>query len=261
VGALQADGPVEARRCGVELDAVLPLPSKFDVLVGSTRRVNPECDMAKQTLQQQWDNAIPTLGKLTEKERLFPGYIFHIRFPKYKNIVPGGQIDFAFPMTALVGENGSSKSALLNALYGAPRGLSTGDFWFSTDVDPIQEGGGSINRYIYAHYNAATKTVVETRKARVQKAGNANYWEPTKEVVSDGMTMRSQSDSVDIDGRASDRWHPVDRKVLYLNFRRSLSAFDQYFYFGREPQLAVLKTKRDLEQGLFATTCFAAAVA
>ncbi|MGN5774306.1 hypothetical protein ABVB18_22105, partial [Xanthomonas citri pv. mangiferaeindicae] len=36
-------------------------------------------------------------------------------------------------------------------------------------------------------------------------------------------------------GRAKDRWNPVARKVLYINFRKELSAFDKYFYFGKDP--------------------------
>lgn len=36
-------------------------------------------------------------------------------------------------------------------------------------------------------------------------------------------------------GRSKDRWNPVSRKVLYINFRKELSAFDKYFYFGKEP--------------------------
>jgi predicted ATPase len=76
---------------------------------------------------------------------VFPGYITHIRFPRYKNMVSGSQINFDFPVTALVGANGSGKTSVLNALYGAPIRNSTGQYWFSTKVDPIEEGEGSPN--------------------------------------------------------------------------------------------------------------------
>lgn len=171
--------------------------------------------------------------------RVFPGYITHIRFPRYKNITPGSRVNFDFPITALVGANGSGKTSVLNALYGAPIRNSTGQYWFSTKVDPIEEGEGSPNRFIYGHFNQGYKNVVETRKARVKKIRNGredpNYWEPTKESPGDNMLVPKITSNKKIEGRSLDRWNPVSRKVLYINFRKELSAFDKYFYFGKEP--------------------------
>ena len=172
-------------------------------------------------------------------DKIFPGYITHIRFPRFKNIADGTRIDFTFPITALVGSNGSGKTSVLNALYGAPAGQSTGQYWFSTKVDPIEEGEGSPSRFIYGHRNANFNGVVETRKARVRKIRdgipNPNYWEPTKETTGDGMIEPDLKGGKKIAGRSKDRWNPVSRKVLYINFRKELSAFDKYFYFGKDP--------------------------
>jgi predicted ATPase len=170
---------------------------------------------------------------------LFPSFITHIRFPRYKNMVAGARVDFSFPVTALVGVNGSGKTSVLNALYGAPNRYSTGEFWFSTKVDPIEEGEGSPNRFIYGHFNKGAKSVVETRKARVRKVRNGkddpNYWEPTKEAPGDAMVVPVVAAAKKIEGRSLDRWNPVSRKVVYINFRKELSAFDKYFYFGKAP--------------------------
>ncbi len=172
-------------------------------------------------------------------EHIFPGYITHIRFPRYKNIADGTHIDFTFPVTALVGSNGSGKTSILNALYGAPARKSTGEYWFSTEVDPIEEGEGSPSRFIYGHFNTTLKSIVETRKARVRKYRDGrhdpNYWEPTKESPGDGMTEPVLQKGKTYIGRSKDRWNPVNRKVLYINFRKELSAFDKYFYFGKDP--------------------------
>jgi predicted ATPase len=174
-------------------------------------------------------------------EKAFPGYIAHIRFPRYKNIVDNTRIDFTFPVTALVGSNGSGKTSVLNALYGAPARKSTGQYWFSTKVDPIEEGDGSPSRFIYGHYIAALKAVVETRKARVRKFRDGkldpNYWEPTKESPGDDMVEPTLKPGKTYSRRSKDRWNPVTRKVLYINFRKELSAFDKYFYFGKDPAL------------------------
>lgn len=170
---------------------------------------------------------------------LFPSYITHIRFPRYKNLCAGARIELDFPITALVGANGSGKTSVLNALYGAPLKKSTGQYWFSTVVDPIEEGAGSPNRFIYGHYNRAAKKIVETRKARVRKMRNGrddpNYWEPTKEAPGDDMEVSDFAGQKRPEGRSLDRWNPVTRKVLYINFRKELSAFDKYFYFGKNP--------------------------
>ena len=183
---------------------------------------------------------IAELDSMRERvQRVFPAYISHIRFPRYKNIAPGTRIDFTFPVTALVGANGSGKTSVLNALYGAPIRKSTGEFWFSTQVDPIEEGEGSPNRFIYGHYNRSYRSIVETRKARVRKFRNGrddpNYWEPTKEAPGDGMVVPTIPDGEKLDGRSLDRWNPVRKPVLYINFRKELSAFDKYFYFGKDP--------------------------
>jgi predicted ATPase len=186
------------------------------------------------------NNEIASLEQNRGKyDKIFPGYITHIRFPRFKNIADGTRIDFTFPVTALVGSNGSGKTSVLNALYGAPAGQSTGQYWFSTKVDPIEEGEGSPSRFIYGHRNANFNDVVETRKARVRKTRNGrpdpNYWEPTKESTGDGMVEPHLKANKIYGGRAKDRWNPVSRKVLYINFRKELSAFDKYFYFGKDP--------------------------
>lgn len=171
--------------------------------------------------------------------RLFPAYITHIRFPHYKNMAHGTRVDFPFPITALVGSNGSGKTSVLNALYGAPQRFSAGEFWFSTKVDPIEERQDNPNRFIYGHYSHGFKGIVETRKARIRKTRDGrddpNYWEPTKEAPGDGMAVPTIPAGKKIKGRSLDRWNPVSRKVLYINFRREFSAFDKYFYFGKAP--------------------------
>jgi len=187
-------------------------------------------------LSEEIDSLSTNRGKY---DAIFPGYITHIRFPRYKNIVDGARVDFTFPVTALVGANGSGKTSVLNALYGAPAGKSTGQYWFSTEVDPIEEGEGSPSRFIYGHRHSGLKLIVETRKARVRKVRNGrpdpNYWEPTKELSSDAMATPLLQAGKKYAGRSKDRWNPVARQVLYINFRKELSAFDKYFYFGKEP--------------------------
>lgn len=189
-------------------------------------------------------------------EKFKPGaplqkYIGSIRFPNFKNIEPGTRIDFAFPLTVLVGANGSGKSSILHALYGAPDKYSLKDFWFSTELDPIVEGKGlGVSRFIYAHWNSHIGDFVETRKARVRSGARLDYWEPTKIVVGDDMKpLPSGSPG----GAASDRWLPVDRSVVHINFKAEISAFDRFFYFEtgqtkEDKHIAMLREARRLKQ-------------
>lgn len=87
------------------------------------------------------DKEINTIKRMKENG-VFKKYIEYIVFPYYKNLVPGTRINLEFPITILVGKNGSGKSSTLHALYGAPHWKSCSDFWFSTEVDPIKETGG-----------------------------------------------------------------------------------------------------------------------
>ncbi len=201
---------------------------------------------------------VQTLEEMSEKiSKLFPGYIYHIRFPRFKNLAAHTCINFDFPVTALVGQNGSGKTSVLNALYGAPFGKSTGEYWFSTSVDPIKEGDGSPNRFIYGHYNSHLKTIVETIKARRgRKRGKGSegtrridYWEPVRASLDDDIEAFPELEAGQripgLTGNA-DRWIPVRRNVIYLNFRRELSSFDKYFFFGSDPNSKILKHRQDV---------------
>lgn len=79
------------------------------------------------------------LGLLKSK-KLEP-YLRHIRFPQYKNLVANTRVDFTYPISALVGANGTNKSSILRALFGSPGQNNLGNFWFSTSLTllPRQE--------------------------------------------------------------------------------------------------------------------------
>ena len=95
----------------------------------------------------QMQMTIETIKRMKNRG-VFINYIEYIDFPFYKNLIPRTRINFEFPMTVLIGKNGSGKSSTLHALFGAPQGYTCSDFWFSTDVDPIAESGDR-NRYFY----------------------------------------------------------------------------------------------------------------
>lgn len=187
--------------------------------------------------------AVKALSKM-KPGKPFERFISHIRFPRFKNLKPGARIDFCFPLTALVGGNGCGKTSVIHALYGAPERSSTSDYWFSTSIDEIESRESDPQRFIYGHWLKDPAwlpdgDIVETRKARVKKANDPEYWEPTKVTLGDGMNVMPDAGSNPHFGgpkervRSLDRWSAVKRDVLYLNFRSELGAFDQFFWFGQ----------------------------
>ncbi len=176
--------------------------------------------------------------------------ITEIRFPRYKALAPNLTITFSFPITALVGPNGSNKSSILHALYGAPAGKSLSDFWFSTAMDDIdgriRADKNTLQRFIYK-YRIHTKqgpVIGECRKARGRKKyrqadvpsdfaekKDPDYWEPTKRVAVDAMAEIPVDDAIaNLVSDTKDRWNPVAKEVEYLDFRSELSAYDKYLY-------------------------------
>ena len=150
----------------------------------------------------------------------FNNYINYIQFPVFKNLELNTRINFDYPLTVLIGKNGSNKSSVLTALYGAPKNMSTGSFWFSTSTDPIDENTDrGRNRFFYEYKENKDSIGKEVLKHRMKRVRDPDYWETSDPVQSIGMS-------------ATTRNSPVDKKVIYIDFRSQLSAFDKYFYFG-----------------------------
>lgn len=143
-------------------------------------------------------------------------YIEHIRYPFFRNLEADTRITFDFPITFLVGKNGGGKSSTLQSLYGCPRGYSLGDYWFTTELDPIKEFDKNRNCFIYGFKNGTE--VNEVIKQRIHRDDNPDYWETAKPISGYGMSNKK-------------RFSPIDKNVIYLDFRSELSAFDKFFHF------------------------------
>ncbi len=185
--------------------------------------------------EQKIEETIKTIIKMKENG-IFNNYIEYIDFPYYKNLVPKTRINFGFPLTVLIGKNGSGKSSTLHALFGAPQGYTCGDFWFSTDVDPIAESGDR-NRYFYGYVENKETEIKEVMKMRMKRGSKTkredlDYWETSRPIKKDGM-------------RPSKRNTPVEKKVIYLDFRAEVSAFDKVFHFSRDELEVRKKLLRD----------------
>lgn len=155
---------------------------------------------------------------------VFKRYIDYIQFPYYRNLEINTKINFSFPLTVFVGPNGCGKSSVLQALYGTVRGKTPSEFWFDTKIDPIHYYDDEKRRHSFWYsYKDNFGVIKEVVKARIKRANDPNYWETSRPLVWAGMRIRENK---------NERDSPIEKNVVYLDFRSELSAFDKFFYFG-----------------------------
>jgi len=167
---------------------------------------------------------------------VFRNYIEYIQFPYFRNLDKDTRITFDFPLTIFVGQNGSGKSSTLHALFGAPKKNTPFEFWFSTAVDPIQEvsAGGDRHSFYYVYKDNRGRPL-EVLKQRIFKRNNPDYWETARPNLSYGMKRIAEGK----------RNQPIEKEVVYIDFRSELSAFDKYFYFKKPRKTKTINNKQD----------------
>ena len=157
----------------------------------------------------------------------FKQYIDFIQFPFYRNIEVNTRVTFNFPLSVFVGQNGCGKSSALHALYGTVYGKTPYEFWFDTEVDPIQYYDDEKRRHSFWYqYKSENDKLVEVVKARIRRVNDPNYWETSRPLTWAGMKK----------GDGKHRTKPLKKNVVYMDFREELSAFDKFFYFGNNPK-------------------------
>ncbi|MBY4011092.1 AAA family ATPase [Rhodococcus fascians] len=149
------------------------------------------------------------------------------------------QIEFTHPLTALIGPNGTNKTSILRAIEGSTDYVGLGATMFSTDLDQIENDRQQV---VHGYMSAGYGRIVEAIKSRIRARGaksagrafDPDYFEPSRPIISAGMSpMPSHSDyPEDSPDRTRTRWKAIDKKVLYLDFRTEISAFDKYFHHG-----------------------------
>lgn len=159
-------------------------------------------------------------------------FIEHMRFPKYKALIQNTKINFNFPVTIFVGKNGCNKTSILQALYGAPRGTSVGDYWFSTNVDKIEEGKEVIDRhcFIYGYKHEIAGKIVEVIKTRIRDKNNPDYWEPARPNKRYGMVKPTINELESAGNSNTTRWDLIEKNIVYCDCKEYVSAYDLFFY-------------------------------
>ncbi|MBH0129976.1 ATP-dependent endonuclease [Salinibacterium sp. NK8237] len=193
-------------------------------------------------------SAFDSLKKFVQYNQCEP-FIRLVRFPRFKNLANGSQITFDYPITALIGPNGTNKSSILRALQGCPSQYNIGDYWFDTPLDRIEGGDGDQvkdpHRYIHG-YRTPSGFNAEVIKTRVGKASRGlDYFETSAPRSRDGM-KNMPAPSVTVDGafRKKTRWRPIEKEVVYLDFRQELPAYDILMSFNWRRQKNDVDSKK-----------------
>ncbi|MGW0353614.1 AAA family ATPase [Nocardia nova] len=193
---------------------------------------------------------------------LFEPAIHYIRFPKFRNLSTNMTIKFGHPITAIVGPNGTNKSAILRALQGSPRGNDLGKYWFGTAVDEIP--AAERHRFIYGRKSPPTGDMVEVIKTRIGRlreskrgaVADPDLFETSRPLTTEPDNMaKFAKPPKSVDGDASStRWSAISKDVVYLDFRSQLSAFDWAFNHsdvsvdvdGSQTELQILNARKRL---------------
>lgn len=175
------------------------------------------------------------------KNEFYP-YIDYIRFPHYKSLSLNSKINFDFPITLLVGKNGVNKTSILQALYGSPVNKSVSEYWFSTNVDYIDEGEGK-QCLIYSYFNEKASRNVEVLKGRSGTAKGLDYWEPYAPQKQYGMEKLPKNEY--IGSSSKDRWDGIEKNVVFCDCKEYVSAFDLFFYHYNFKKISTQRSKQD----------------
>lgn len=159
-----------------------------------------------------------------------------IKFLNYKNVMNDKSIDFSFPITLIIGPNGTNKTSILKALESCPRGKSLSDYWFSTELDPIPRPVSDSDNpeYVYLYDLPRGKGILaKVRKYMTYKNGRDDYFEPARRIEGDGYKELSERQiSIAKKYRKKDGWVPIPKKTVYIDMRQRVPAYDINMSYG-----------------------------
>lgn len=168
------------------------------------------------------------------KSEDYKPFLKNIRLFSYKNILDGSIIEFNSPITLLVGANGTNKTSILRAIEACPGDKSLGDYWFDTDLDVIPKENRP--RYTYQYNIPNSRTVAEVRKMRIKNSNRGpDYFETTKPVIADGMSKMPKISNLNKNDKEYAnplRWKPLNKSVVYIDFRQEVPAYDINMFFN-----------------------------
>ncbi|HEK2596697.1 TPA: AAA family ATPase [Proteus mirabilis] len=173
-------------------------------------------------------------------------FIRKLVFTNFKNIKSGQQLSFDYPITVLVGQNGTNKTSALVALFGSVSNVSPARYWFTTPLDSVKknkETGELYQSYFYTYKEGEhTAEVFLVNNQRTDKNRTVDYWETARPQKQYG--MNTNFENINSPSLSKTRWNKIKKDVIYINFRSELSAFDRCLYHANKPSKHY-KTKQE----------------
>jgi hypothetical protein len=162
----------------------------------------------KEFNSMSFQQKLDTCSRLLSGRQLEP-YVKKIVFSNYKNFSTNTTIEFQYPLTVLVGRNGTNKSSVLKALSACIDGTSLADLWFETDIDSIHSAG-----YWYTYdYEISRRRTVEAQVylTKRKREGNLDYWETSAPSTAIGMQPYLSEDDPAFESLPNKtRWAKID---------------------------------------------------
>jgi predicted ATP-dependent endonuclease of OLD family len=166
--------------------------------------------------------------------------ITDISFLNYKNVSNDAKLEFNFPVSLIIGPNGTNKTSILRALESCPGRKSLSDYWFDTKLDPISMSESKKPEYFYSYSIPGNKNDItpQVRYRRALKRGreDRDYFETAR--PSPKLKMKrvkfSEIPADLAEYHNASRWKPVDKEVIYIDMRQRVSAYDINKSFGLE---------------------------
>lgn len=180
---------------------------------------------------------IKVINRLMNSNDIFEkNYIKKMIYNDYSCIKKEEELNFTFPLTVLVGRNGSGKTKLLHSIYGCPENKSVGEYWFSTELDPIISP-----KYSYLCKDDEREVrLVKYAKRKRKRDGvedfDPDYWETER-------INKTEKEKYELDLSKS-RYKPLKKNCIYIDSKTQLSAFDLIFNFsGNDETTSRIKKK------------------
>lgn len=208
--------------------------------MANEKKVNPE--KIEKSINKDFLEYVKDIHSAYGRGQYDP-MITDISFLNYKNVSNGAKLEFNFPVSLIIGPNGTNKTSILRALESCPGRKSLSDYWFDTKLDPISMSESKKPEYFYSYSIPGNKNDItpQVRYRRALKRGreDRDYFETAR--PSPKLKMKrvkfSEIPADLADYHKTSRWKPVDKEVIYIDMRQRVSAYDINKSFGLEEYL------------------------
>lgn len=208
--------------------------------MANEKKVNPE--KIEKSINKDFLEYVEDIHSAYGRGQYDP-MITDISFLNYKNVSNSAKLEFNFPVSLIIGPNGTNKTSILRALESCPGRKSLSDYWFDTKLDPISMSESQKPEYFYSYSIPGNKNDItpQVRYRRALKRGreDRDYFETAR--PSPKLKMKrvkfSEIPADLADYHKTSRWKPVDKEVIYIDMRQRVSAYDINKSFGLEEYL------------------------